>query len=275
MSAFVWTDRDGQDWELDNPKRIEAEAAAVATELDRYVDILDGPERAPRNKARAAIDRVQPRLEQLRGDLARWNEHALAMTRAEAAKLVEQIDRLRTMNADVLLVVELHAEHGRLLAVTADAPGMRARRLAEPMTEHQRQAIAACASRTAPPDTATRGEAKTWLDAQPRFARGGPVDGGWFGWVDRNGHAHRLSDPLPIEREVSTIAKELRELRPTLDATTAADTLYAAVNSAVASWERLQILRGDLERYDREATVREDTAWSAYAADWRSKRKMS
>lgn len=143
------------------------------------------------------------------------------------------------------------------------------------MTEHQRQAIAACASRTAPPDTATRGEAKTWLDAQPRFARGSQVDGGWFGWVDRNGHAHRLIDPLPIEREAAGIAKELAALRAALTGTETADALYEAVDAGVASWERLKILQGDLERFDREATAREDTAWTANAADWRSKRNTS
>ena len=275
MTAFVWTDRDGRDWELNSPTRIEAEAAAVATELDRYVDILEGPERALRDTARDAITRVQPRLKQLHSDLAHWNDHALAMTQTEAAKLVEQIAKLPAMIADALLVVELHAEHGRLLAVTADAPDMRARRLAEPMTAHQRQAIAACASRTTPADTVTRGEAKTWLDAQPHFARGGQIDGGWFGWIDRKGHAHRLSDPLPIEREVAGIAKELAALRPALTGTSTADALYEAVDAGFASWERLSNLKQDLERFDREATAREDAAWTTYAADWRSKRKTS
>lgn len=275
MTAFVWTDRDGRDWELDNPTRIEAEATAVATELDRYIDILEGPERALRDTARAEISRVQPRLKQLHSDLARWNDHALAATRAEAMKLAEQIDRLPAMIADILLDVELHGEHGRLLAVTADAPDMRARRLAEPMTAHQRRAIAACVSRTAPADTATRGQAKTWLDAQPRFARGGQVDGGWFGWVDRKGHAHRLADPLPIEREVAGIAKELAGLRPALTGRGTADALYGAVDAGFASWERLQILQQDLERFDRAAIAREDAAWTAYAADWRSKRRTS
>ena len=275
MTPFIWTDRDGQDWELDSPTRIETEAAAVATELDRYVDILDGPDRMVRDTARTAIRNLQPWLKQLRSDLARWNDHALAVTGAEAAKLVEQIDRLPGMIADLLQVVELHAEHSRLLAVTNDAPDMRARRLAEPMTAHQRQAITACASRTVPADTATRGEAKTWLDAQPRFARGGQVDGGWFGWVDRKGYAHRLTDPLAIEREVAKIAKELADLRPTLTDSTEPDALYAAVNAGFASWDRLSSLQQDLERFDHEATAREDTAWTAYAVDWRSKRKAS
>lgn len=229
MTSFVWIDRLGQRHELDGPSLIEAEAEALATEMDRYIDIHEGPERALRDTARAAISRVQLRLTQLHSDLARWDAHALAATRAEATKLAEQIDRLPAMIADILLVVELHGEHGRLLAVTADAPEMRTRRLAEPMTAHQRQAIAACASRTAPADTATRGEAKTWLDAQPRFERRTQADDGWFAWLDRKSHAHRLADPLAIEREIATIAKELAALRPALTGTGTADALYNAV----------------------------------------------
>ena len=275
MTAFVWADRDGQKWELDDPARIEAEATAIATELDRYIDILEGPERALRDTTRAAASRVQQRLKQLHNDLARWNGHALAVARAEAATLVEQIDRLPEMLADLLLVMELHAEHRRLLAVTCGAPEMRERMLSEPMTAIQRKAVTACASRTTPADTATRGEAKAWLDEQPRFARSDQVDGGWFAWVDRSVHAHRLVDPLPIEREIAAITKELAALRPALCATGPVGALYEALDAAVASWKRLATLKQDLERYDREAIAREDTAWTAYAADWRSKRKTS
>ena len=275
MTAFVWTDRDARRHELGSPARIEAEAAAIAQEMDRYMDILDGGDRMLRDTARTAIRRLQSRLEQLRADILRWNDHALAAIRAAAATLAEQIERLPATIADVLLVVELHAAQARFRAIAGDSPDMQARMLAEPMTATQRRAIAVCASRTAPADTATRGEAGAWLDAEPRFARGGQVDGGWFAWVDRHGHAHRLGDPLMIEREIAALTKEMVAQRPTLIGTGSADALYAAVEAGLASWERLQILQGDLERYDREATAREDAAWTAYAVDWRSKRKTS
>lgn len=273
--TFVWTDRQGQRHELDSPAPIEAEAAAVADEMNGYVTMLDNPDRMIRDPARTAIGKLQPRLGRLRDELARWNDHAVAVTRAEAAKLVGQIEDLSAMVADILLVVELHGEHDRLIAITSGGPDMRARMLAEPMTALQRRAIMACASRTPPAETATRGDAKAWLDQQPRFARGARVDGGWFAWVDRNGHAHRLVDPLAIEREVAVIAKELAELRLALKGTSVSDALYAAVYAGSASWERLSTLQQDLERFETEATAREDAAWTAYAADWRTKRKTS
>ena len=275
MTPFVWIDRQGQRHELDSPLPIETEATAIADEMDRFVAMLDNPDRMIRDPARSAIYKLHPRLGQLRGELVRWNEHAVAVTRAAAAKLAEQIDGLPAMLADVLLVVALHGEHDRILAATAGAPETRAQILAAPMTAPQRRAIAVCGSRTAPAETATRGEAKAWLDTQPRFARRTQADDGWFAWIDREDHAHRLADPLAIEREVAVIASELANLRPELTGTSASDALYAAVNAGCASWERLQILQGDLERFDREATAREDAAWNTYAADWRSKRKKS
>ena len=134
MTAFVWTDRDARRHELGSPARIEAEAAAIAQEMDRYMDILDGGDRMLRDTARTAIRRLQSRLEQLRADLLRWNDHALAAIRAAAATLAEQIERLPATIADVLLVVELHGEQARFRAIAGDSPDMQARMLAEPMT---------------------------------------------------------------------------------------------------------------------------------------------
>ena len=54
MSAFVWTDRQGKRHELDSPAPIEAEATAIAQEMDGYVAMLDNPDRMIRDPARAA-----------------------------------------------------------------------------------------------------------------------------------------------------------------------------------------------------------------------------
>lgn len=274
MTTFVWIDRRGQRHELNGPAPIEAEAGAAAAEMDGYVAVLDNPDRVLRDTARAAIIRLQPRLKRLHDDLVRWNDHAVASIRVEAAVLIEQIDKLPAMIADIQLVVDLHGEQVQFLAVTADAPDIATRLLAKPMTPIQRRTIEACRSRDAPV-APTRGEAKAWLDQQRRFARGGQVDGGWFAWIDRNGHTHRLSDPLMIEREIAAIGKGLAGLRPALTANADSAALFAAVDAGFASWARLSILQEDLERYDREATAREYTAWATYAADWRSKRKTT
>lgn len=274
MTSFVWTDRDGRRHEVDSPALIEAEAATIAREMDRYVDLLDGADRLLRDQARRAIGSLRTRLAQLRADLADWNSYAIAIAREEATALADQIDRLPSMIADVLLVVEAHGEHNRFTALTASAIDMAARMLAEPMTATQRRAIESCRSRDAPV-APSRGEAKAWLDRQPRFARAAGVNSGWFAWIDRNGHAHRLGDPLTIEREIAAIGKDLAELRPGLAANTDPAALFAAVDMGFASWARLSVLQADLERFDREATAREDTAWTNYAADWRSKRKST
>lgn len=274
MTPFIWTDRDGHRHQLDGPRLIEAEAEAVMTEMDQYVTILDNPDPMLSNPARAAIRRLQPRLEQLRADIARWNDHALAILRSEAAALAEQINGLPASIAEVQLVVELHNEHDRMIAQTSGSATSRSYVLAGAASTLQLRAMQAAGWRGAP-EPPTRADAKAWLDEQPRFARGSAVDGGWFAWEDRHGHTHRVSDPLDIEREVVSIARELAELRTTLRGSTDGIALHAALDSGVASWKRLQILQGDLERFEREAQARDQAAWKAYAADWRSKRKTT
>lgn len=273
--TFVWTDRNGRRHELDAPALIEAEAEALAQEKDRYIDMVDNPDPMIRDPARAAIRKLGPEFKRVSDDLARWNDYAVEVTRAEAAKLVEQIDRLPTLLAEVLLVVELHSEHDRMIAVTTGAPETRARILSSPATPLQHRAIAACRSLDAPPDAATREDVKAWLDAQPRFARRSHADDGWFTWFDREGHAHQLMDQLAMEGEIAVIVGELTDLRRKLICASAPDDLYAALNSGFALLERLQILKGDFERFSRAELAREDAAWSNYAADWRSKRKKS
>jgi hypothetical protein len=274
VTLFIWTDRNGQRHELDGPRLIEAEADAVMAEMDQYVGILGNPDPMLSNPARAAIRRLQPRIEQLRADITRWNDRALAVLREEAAALAEQIDGVPASIAEAQLVVDLHDEHDRVIEQMSGSATSRSYMLAGPASTLQLRAMQAAGWRGAA-ETPARAEAKAWLDEQPRFARGSAVDGGWFAWADRHGHAHRLSDPLDIEREVVSIARELSELRTTLRQSSDVIALHTALNAGVASWERLQILQGDLERFEREAEARDQAAWKAYAADWRSKRKTT
>jgi hypothetical protein len=270
--TFVWIDPRSQRHELTHYQPIMDEVEATRREIDTLVGLADGDDPMMRSTAREAIRTADARLRRLRGDLARWNSYEEEQNRHAAMGLLASIDGLPGSIADVTLVVALHDEHDGLIERTAgDLDGRRAA-LAAPMTMAQRSVIIASGSRTPPKDTATRAEAKAWLDVHPRFARSEGTDGGWFGWTDRNDHAHRISDPLPIEREMVALATNLINARAALTNVTEPDMLYEAVTAANASIERLAVLKHDLEQFDQAEKAREDSAWSRYAADWRSKR---
>ena len=265
--TFVWTDRDGRRHELADPQPMLVEGEAIAREIDRLVGLLDNDDRSTRDLARNQIVPHQRRLDQLQADLERWNEHATAVTREAALDLVEKIRSLPALLERVL--------HEMLLKDTAGDPTARAAQLNKPMTARQARAIELGNARTPPASTATRREARAWLDGYPQFRRQSHADAGWFAWTDRDGHAHRLVDPLKIETEMAEISGDLAALRPRLVAEPDPAKLYALVNEAGASWERMSILEGDLQRFEGEAEARDRTECKAWAADWRSKRKAA
>lgn len=270
--TFVWIDDKGQRRELMDPQAIVAEAEAVAREIDGFAGLLDSDDRSMRDLARKQIAPLDARLDRLIADLERWNAHATATTSAAALELAEKVRGLPDLLARVILVVDLHDEHESLLKETAGDPTRRAALLAKPMTQVQARAVAVCDSRT-PPATATRDEARAWLDGYPQFRRQRHGDGGWFAWTDIKGHAHRLVDPLSIEIEMAEISGDLGALRPRLLAEGDPAKLLAAVNRASTLWERLANLQRDLERFESEADARDRTECSKWAADWRAKRK--
>lgn len=273
--TFVWIDRTGQRHELTEPNLIVAEGEALTREIDRLVGLLDDGDRAARDLARSEIAPRQERFDQLVADLGRWNEHATATTREAALDLAEKISSLPTLIEHVLLVVDLHDEHEMLFKETAGDPAARAAQLNEPMTTRQARAVGQCNARIPPASTATRGEVKAWLDGYPQFRRQRHADSGWFAWTDRDGHAHRLVDPLKIETEMAEISGDLAALRPRLVAEPDTTKLYMAVNKAGALWERMSILQEELERFEREADARDRTECKQWAADWRAKRKAT
>ena len=182
--------------------------------------------------------------------------------------------RCRVTIAAVTLVVALHDEHDEMLAMTSRHPrgpcqparGLYDRKL-------QRRAFIAIDLRSMPPESMTRGEGKALLDMdQPRFARREADTSGWFAWIDRGGHAHRLVDPLLIEREIVVVAGELTNLRVALGDHGRPDVLFATVEAALTRWQRLIVLKEDLERFSRAADARNLDERKRYAADWRSKR---
>lgn len=273
--SFAWKDRDGRSHELASFEPIVAEAETISREIDDLVALLESEDRMIRDPTRALLQPLQARLTVLSEDVERWNAYANAATRRAADALLSEIDALPGKIAGVTLVVAVHDEHQRMIDVTAGAPRTRADILASGMTLAQQRAIAACRSRTPPPDSASRAEAKAWLDAQPMFARASSVDGGWFGWSDRHGDAHRLLDPLAIEREVVALAADLSAVRPSLASTGDPVVLYSAVEMASGWAKRLTDLQEDLERFEREAEARDLAQCKAYAADWRAKRMKS
>ncbi len=270
--TFVWIDARGERHELTDYQPIIDEVEAISRDIDALVVLANDDNATVREPARDAIRKAHARLRRLGSDLEHWNRHVESQTRRAAAELVSAIDALPAAIGTVTLVVELHDEHDDLIELTGSDPDARHTALEEPMTSAQRRAIAASGSRTPPKDTASRAEAKAWLDAQPRFSRAGGVDGGWFGWTDRHHHAHRIADPLPIEREVIAVATELIGSRAALGNVSDPHDLYQTVTQASVLLERLKLLQGDLDRFDQEAKAREDSAWSKYSADWRSKR---
>ncbi len=270
--SFEWIDREGRRHLLDGPAPIVAEAEAVAREIDRLVPGIENADIKIRDTARRLIAPLVARLEARNAELDRWNAHANRQTVAAATELAEQIERLPATIAAVTLAVALHDEHDRMLATTSAAPQTRAGILAGRATVVQRRAFMAIDIRSMPPETMTRGEAKAVLDADPRFARRHSDADGWFSWMDRHGHAHRLVDPLPIERELVGLADELAAMLPTLRDHSQPNAQFKVVTAGVASWQRLTILKQDLERFGREAETRDLNACKQFAVDWRSKR---
>ncbi len=273
--SFSWIDRDRQRQELTSCKTIEDEAERLSDEIDRLMPLSLSTDLMIRDAARQSIRTASERLEQLHADLERWNAYADDSNEQAAAALVEQIDTLPTALGAAMLVVDLHDEHDGVLSETAGDPHARARIIAGPMTATQAAAIAAAGVRAPLPEDATYQQAKEWLDRQPRFARARSSDGGWFVWVDSEDHVLRLVDPLPIERELVALAGKLDAVRPRLVAHEERVSLYAAVLAANEHLARGLVLQSDLERFRREAAAREETEWSRYAVDWRSKRNKT
>lgn len=274
MSAFRWSDRHGVDHDLAHYQPIIDEVSAIEAEVDGQLTGLESADRAVRDRARAVIDERRRRLVQLHADILRWNNHAEAETRSAATALAGQIDALSAALKDMRLLVGLHDEHARVLHDSRDAPDRRQAALAGPATPRQMLALTLTHG-TMKPQTPTRAEAWAWLISQPRFHRSPVSDGGWFAWIDPAGHSHRLHDPLPIERMGITILVELEAMRDGLRTEQPLDTLFPQVERGLALLDMVNVLKADLERFDREAEARDLAACKAYTADWRSRRTMS
>ena len=269
---FEWTDREGCLHLLTSPALIVEESDAIERQVDRLLPGLENADVKIADTARRLIAPLVARLEQCSADHDRWDAHADRLTLAAAEELCAQIVTLPDGMADAARVVALHDEHDEMLTSTHGKPEKRASMLADRMTVIQRRAFMAIDILSMPAETVTRGEGKAALDLEPRFARSQADTGGWFGWSDRSGHAHRLVDALPIERELVAVAGELTALLPALRDHSDPVALFTIVEGAVALWGRMSILRYDLERFGCEADARHLGACKQFAVDWRSKR---
>lgn len=272
MSRFKWVDRSGTCHLLDDYQPMTEEIRAIESEVDEQLSGLENPERSVRDCARQIIENCHRRLVQLEADILRWNEHAEAETRSAASELLGQIDQLGAELQDVRLLVGLHDEHAGLLHDSRHTPEQREVALTGPATPRQMLALALTGAGPKP-DIATRAEAWEWLNSQPRFRRSLINDGGWFTWIDPDGHAHRLVDPLAIERTAITCLRQLDAMKGDLEVKDAPEALFITVERGVALMNKVNVLKHDLERFEREADARDLAQCKAYAADWRSRRK--
>lgn len=272
MSRFTWTDRFGASHMLDHYQPMIDEIRIIEGEVDEQLPGLESPDRAVRDRARQIVEDHHRRLVQLQADMARWNAHADAQTQNAAVDMLSQIDQLAAALKDMRLLVGLYDEHVRFLHDIRQTPDQREVALAGPATP--RQMLAISLKRTgAKPDSSTRAKAWEWLSGQPRFQRSLTSDGGWFAWVDPEGHAHRLVDPLPIERLAITLLVQLEAMRDDLGVRDAPDRLFITVERGVALMKKVNDIKQDLGRFDREADARDLAQCKAYAADWRSRRR--
>lgn len=272
--SFAWADRDGRVQGLETVQPISDEAEQVAREVDALLPLLTGADRLSRDAARRVLTRLQDRLAVLRADVERWNARVHADNQALARHYAEQIASLPAALRRTTLVVALHDEHDQLIAQTFSDPAARAAALAAPMTPTQRAALAAADERVPLGPDATRAEVREVLQERPQFTRARTDTSGWFAWIDRHGHAHRLADPLPIERELVAVAGELQSSAGLLtDPAVAPDALFRMLGGAAARLERVAVLQGHLTRFQAEADTRELEAWNTFAADWRAKRR--
>jgi hypothetical protein len=272
MSRFKWTDRFGTSHMLDHYQSMAEEIRVIQGEMDELLPGLESPDREVRDRARPIVEERHHRLVQLQADIVRWNAHADAETQSAAADILGQIAQLGSALQDMRLVVGLHDEHAKLLRDSSDASEQRDAALAGPASPRQMLAIELMHS-TSKPSAPTRAEAWTWLNSQPRFRRTLASDGGWFAWVDPDGHAHRLIDPLPIERMAITLLGQLEAMRDDLGMRDAPERLFITVERGVALMNKVNAIKSDLDRFDREADARDLAQCKAYAADWRSRRR--
>lgn len=265
MIAFEWVDRHGVAHALSSPDPIDDEAEAISEEIDQAIARMENASVDRKGELRHIIQKLGLRLRQLQTDAERWNSHAFKQIDADAAKLIEYIQKLSIETQPMLIIAALHKEHE---TVMRDAEN-RDRILDGATTHAQRMAVARSTVETKPGSDATRREVHEWLKGDPAFYRPRTDEGGWFEWHDPDGILHRLLSPRRIEQEIADVAQSLRELLPALRGEVSQNEKVHAVEAANPAINRLPVLEGDLERFEREQEAKEEAEWQ----DWKKERK--
>lgn len=266
MTDFEWTDANGAVVTLDTPDKIQSEAKQLASRIDRLFQEADNLEGQARERKRAELRSTFARLEQLENDAARWNEHVELGVREQASSRANDIRALAESAATLRLVVGLHDEFEGMSARDPD------RLDGEPSHFQQRasQLAQTEAAKDLGPTFATAFER---LQLDPLFFRPESDEGGWFEWHDRDGLLCRLASPLAIEREVDAIIADLFSMIPKLEANMPHLELLENLNAVNGHFEKLTILKVNLECFATQSTERENEEWECVRKEWESARK--
>ena len=261
----MWTDASGAEVELDEPRAIEAEAAALAADIDRLFREVGTLTGEGKEESRREIRKATERLDRLKGDAERWNRQVELEARERAKALANRIRAISNTANTLRLVVSLHEEFER---VSAKNPS----RLAGEPSHTQQNAAALATVREAKNLGPSFVTAFEHLQHDPLFYRSESDEGGWFEWRDGQGVICRLASPLAIEREIDAIIGQLFGMIPKLEAKLPHFETVENLLAAEALWKRLSVLEVNLEGFRRESTIREDEEWECVKREWMAAR---
>lgn len=265
MTSFQWIDASGVTLILDTSDQIQVEAGELAAKIDRLfreVDMLAGD---AKDRKRREIHTAAARLDQLKADAKRWNDYIELEARERARGLANDI-RTINRNAKLLrLVVDLHDEFEM---VSANNPS----RLEGEPSHIQQRASASATTNEARDIGPTFVTAFKRLQLDPLFYRPESDEGGWFEWIDGDGVLCRLASPLAVEREVDEIVGTLFGMIPRLETDLPHLETVEILQSVDDLWNRLAVLRVNLESFQQESSTRDDEEWERAKREWQRTR---
>jgi hypothetical protein len=255
---FTWRDRSGHLHLLRSSEPIEAEAQAIALQIDGIVDLGSDDQ----GRFTRALEEARPlwsRLDQLSTELERWD-------RFVAAKLAALIGQLKDDAEEIRLLHSCYAQQDSLMR-SGDL-----QLLAGEPTRAQLAVIARVMKQTgaAVPASLTRGMAHEWLTSRAETNRAAlPRDLPTFEWQDRHGHVHQLRSLLPIEAEKVEVTGLLEQILPDLQPGTSIERVRTGLERARPLRNRLLDLESQADAWVGHVTA----IARAQIADWKARRR--